>query len=229
MGGGHLRRQSWRHLPARSRPCLRKVAVELNDTDNVNVPAEIHTADLASATSVGPSDAPPPVISSRVGLTLQAAIDSVNQSSTSSETMAMETAQRLIRTMAAWLETLDQRKVQLETELNVRLRELDNLRSLIENERKSAGILAGAARQWSDEIQSEFARKQESLAEEAREMARQAMAINDSIRHLLTEINPTPSIAPGGDVVGSPRPEVSPSTFSTPNGQTAIVHVNEAS
>lgn len=148
------------------------------------------TGGAEGATPVAPGSPVGPVThqpesAERVGLTLQAAMDSVRQSGASSEAVAMETAYRLIQTMSAWLETLVQRRTALQTELTAREAELTALKEQIQHERAGADVLATAAQRWADEIQLGVSRKRTALEEESREMGRQAQAVTESIQHLL--------------------------------------------
>jgi hypothetical protein len=159
-------------------------ASEANDILATSPDRPDHALNLASAENAG--------------TTLREAIETVGRAGSSSSLLAINTVHRLVRTMAAWIQTLEARRGQLGGEVETRTQELQALESQIEQERRNADAVAAAARNWAADIEKQVIARKAELQAESDALDAQLRAIEGSLKDL-------PRSADSG-VNGGPRP-----------------------
>jgi hypothetical protein len=131
----------------------------------------------------GPS-AFPATSSDASSTTLSQAIETVGRAGSSSSVLAIETVHRLVRTMSAWIQTLQARRCQLADEIDARSRELEELERQIAQERVNAEAVARAARVWADEIEHHVLSRKTELQAETEALDAQLQTISASLKEL---------------------------------------------
>lgn len=168
----------------------------MSNFDSSPISAQSHGVDPDAPSALRRTTSDPKSVASHASVTLMDAIGTIIAAGTSSEIMVVETAERLLRTATAWLETLEQRRARLQEALDVRVSELEVLQAHIKSERRASESLANRAQEWAEQIQSEYTRKQALLDREAQQMAHHAESIQGSISDLLLDMSRIPDIPP---------------------------------
>jgi hypothetical protein len=116
--------------------------------------------------------------------TLREAIETVGRAGSSSSVLAINTVHRLVRTMFAWIQTLEARRGQLSDEIEFRSCELEELERQIAQERKNAEAVAVAARGWANDIEQQVLARKAELQVETEALDAQLRAISSSLKDL---------------------------------------------
>jgi hypothetical protein len=109
----------------------------------------------------------------------------------------MNSVHRLVRTMAAWIQTLEARREELVGDIAARADELQALERQIAQERINAEAVAVAARDWAADIERQILTRKADLQAQSEALDAQLQAISESLKELPSARLPESSTEPG--------------------------------
>lgn len=159
------------------------------------------------------------------------ALQSISRVAESSSQLAVATVDRLMRTTASWITTLENRQERLETEIAAIRTEISELDALIERERANAQHIVQSTDAWAKAAQEEISRKRSRVLDDSVELDKQFRDVASSIQEVLSHPVSTDQrkdIQPGADLnVGRPETQSEPHSDMQPQSSEASGELTE--